>query len=362
MEAERQRCQQSEDQIELVGIEPAVLVVDTLPAIEAGKHIRSPPQDVVRGPNRTLIGLLKRGRDFNKSGPFGMFMTSVTAGLYITLGALLSLFIVVGVPSNGMTRLVQGIGLAAGFVPAVLSGGLIFHDPAALLNATILRTNGFRLIMLWIITWLGNAGGALAISVAIRGGWVLFAPQREALTAYSNEIVSYAEPGRTEDWFACMTNGIIAGAILSLISVGITGARSAAGKIWLIFIVVVATVAVSLEAAVINMGYLSIALVDNKIPGFNWGDAIWWNIVPATVGNVIGTIVLCILFYFYAYVMPAPAGSDSPVAPHHVAGVTEARRLGGEPTPKGAGGRSSPTLKPDMSHQSPAGATRAGAA
>lgn len=311
--------QQTIDEIQLVGVEPKVLAIDTLPPVQGGRHIRRPPQQVIRGPHVTLLALLKRGKDQLDVSFWEMFVLSLTFGIYVTLGALLSVFIATGIDSNGLTRLVLGIGLAAGFIPAFLSGGLLFHDPAAIASAMLVSPGGGarsyqKLVLLWLIGVCGNYGGSLLTAIVVRGGWVLFAPQRETLGFYANEIVDYGNPGGADAWFACLCNAIIGGLLVSYASIGMTSAQTASGKIWLIIVPVVTFLAASIEVTVANMGYTSLALVDNDVPEINWGDTIWYNLIPSIIGNAIGTIILVILFYYYAYVMN-PHSSGSPAGP-----------------------------------------------
>ena len=48
------------------------------------------------------------------------------------------------------------------------------------------------------------------------------------------------------------------------------------------------------------MGYFSIGLI-NGDSGIGWGEAIWWNIVPASLGNMIGGGTFVALLFWYTY-------------------------------------------------------------
>ena len=48
------------------------------------------------------------------------------------------------------------------------------------------------------------------------------------------------------------------------------------------------------------MGYFSVGII-NGGSGIGWGEAIWWNIVPASIGNIIDGEVLIALLFWYTY-------------------------------------------------------------
>ncbi len=77
-------------------------------------------------------------------------------------------------------------------------------------------------------------------------------------------------------------------------------ARTVSGKILGILFPIVAFVAIGLQHAPANMGYFAVGLIDGG-SGIGWGEAIWWNIVPASLGNVIGGAVLVALLFWYTF-------------------------------------------------------------
>ena len=48
------------------------------------------------------------------------------------------------------------------------------------------------------------------------------------------------------------------------------------------------------------MGYFSMGLIRGG-SGIGWGEAILWNIIPASLGNIIGGSVLVALLFWYTY-------------------------------------------------------------
>lgn len=46
-------------------------------------------------------------------------------------------------------------------------------------------------------------------------------------------------------------------------------------------------VSAGVQHSTANMGYFSIGLI-NDVPGVTWFDAVFWNIIPASLGNILG--------------------------------------------------------------------------
>jgi formate/nitrite transporter FocA (FNT family) len=61
----------------------------------------------------------------------------------------------------------------------------------------------------------------------------------------------------------------------------------------------------TLQHSPANMGYLFLALF-YKIPGVTWGSAFAWNLIPASIGNLIGGVVFVGgVMYFLHHPTPA---------------------------------------------------------
>lgn len=80
--------------------------------------------------------------------------------------------------------------------------------------------------------------------------------------------------------------------------------KSAAGKILAVYMPVFAFVACGFEHSVANMYYFFAALFASSkysITGFSFGQAIVNNLIPVTVGNVLGGCAFVALPYYLVY-------------------------------------------------------------
>lgn len=103
-----------------------------------------------------------------------------------------------------------------------------------------------------------------------------------------------------EGWFAVLISGILGNWLVGMAAFLATAARTISGKILGILFPIVAFVAMGLQHSPANMGYFSIGLIHGDV-GVGWAEAIWWNLVPATLGNLIGGAVLVALLFWYAF-------------------------------------------------------------
>ena len=83
-------------------------------------------------------------------------------------------------------------------------------------------------------------------------------------------------------------------------------ARSVQGKIWACFIPVLTFTALGVQHSTANMGLLINGLVFDGFVGFDppleygWGTVFAYNLIPASIGNIIGAFVLVVLLFSFA--------------------------------------------------------------
>jgi len=79
-----------------------------------------------------------------------------------------------------------------------------------------------------------------------------------------------------------------------------TAARTVSGKIVGILFPIVTFVALGVQHAPANMGYFATGLIHGHV-GTDLGEAIVWNLAPATVGNLIGGAIFVALLFWYTF-------------------------------------------------------------
>ena len=74
--------------------------------------------------------------------------------------------------------------------------------------------------------------------------------------------------------------------------------RSIIGKYVPVFLAVTLFVAANFQHSPANMGFFSLIMPSGRGPG--WDTALVWNILPASIGNMLGGALLVALSFWYA--------------------------------------------------------------
>ena len=264
--------------------------------------VLEPRGDIRRLPREVVLGFVDHAEEFLAADPLKQAALAFAGGSFIAFGAMLSVVLTVGVEQEGLARLLLGLGFAAGFTLVILSGSALFTEVNVLLPEMFLRRPRDlcrRCWRFWLIVYIGNAAGALFVGALINAGRIIGPEQGERLTELIGEKMQPMELG-VEGWFAVLVSGILGNWLVGMAAFLATAARTITGKILGILFPIVAFVAIGLQHSPANMGYFALGLIHGDV-GVGWGEAIWWNLAPASLGNVIGGAVLVALLFWYTF-------------------------------------------------------------
>ena len=258
--------------------------------------------DIRRLPHEVVHEFLEHAEEFFAAGPLRQLALAFAAGSFITFGAVLSVALTVDVEPVGLSRLLLGIGFAAGFIIVILSGSALFTEINVLLPEMFLsrpRDLCRRCWPFWLIAIAGNLLGALFVGSMVNGAHVLGPLQEERLFELIEEKMQFRDMG-TEGWFIVLVSGIMGNWLVGMAAFLATASRTVSGKILGVFFPIVTFVAIGVQHAPANMGYFATGLIGGG-SGVGWGEAIWWSLIPASLGNIIGGAVLVALLFWYTY-------------------------------------------------------------
>ena len=268
---------------------------------DCGAHLAD-RGEIRRLPHDVVLRFLDHAEEFFAAGPLRQLVLAFAAGSFITFGAVLSVALTVDVDSVGISRLLLGLGFSAGFILVILSGSALFTEINVLLPEMFLsrpRDLCRRCWPFWFIAIAGNVLGALFVGSMINGAHVLGPLQEERLFELMEEKMQFQELG-TEGWFVVLVSGILGNWLVGMAAFLATAARTVTGKIMGLVFPIVTFVAIGVQHAPANMGYFATGLIGGG-SGIGWGEAIWWNLVPASLGNIIGGALFVALLFWYTY-------------------------------------------------------------
>jgi len=244
-----------------------------------------------------------------------LFALAVLAGAFIALGAMFSTTTAAGssVLPYGVARLLIGLTFCVGLILVVVAGAELFTGNNLIVMAwASSKVSTLALLRNWVIVYIGNFIGSLGTAVL-----VFLAKQ---YTFGSGGVGEYALKVAASklhySFIQAVALGILCNALVCL-AVWLTfSARSTAGKILAIIFPITAFVAASFEHSVANMYFVPYALfikafdpafvtgLADKAPDLSsltWGTFFLKNLLPVTIGNIIGGAGLVALIYWFVY-------------------------------------------------------------
>lgn len=244
-----------------------------------------------------------------------LILIGIAAGFFIGIGAEASSLAMHGISNVGLARTVAGAVFPIGLMLIVLLGGELFtgnclismavYDKKAKLkgmirNLTIVYISNF--IGAALIAWMINNCGQLNFSDGGAGAFTI--------------KVALGKVGI--DPIQAIVSGILCNVLVCLAIFMAATAKDVAGKCIAIFFPIFVFVISGFEHCVANMYYIpaGIFAVQNplyaakatelygitaeQLSGLNFG-TIFSNLIPVTIGNIIGGMVFVGLLYWYLY-------------------------------------------------------------
>jgi formate/nitrite transporter len=258
-----------------------------------------------------------------------IFALSVLAGAFIALGAIFATTVMSNGDSfpYGVNRLLGGMTFSLGLILVIVAGAELFTGNNLIVMAwASRRVSTTRLLGNWTLVWLGNFAGAIATA-----GIMYFTRQYTfGHNAVGTTALTIANTKTSLGWGQAFTLGILCNALVCLAAWLSYGARSVTDKILAIVFPISAFVATGFEHSVANMYFISIGLfvkhdhtwvasLGSNAPdtsSITWTNFLWSNLVPVTLGNIVGGALMVGAVYWFIYLRPA-GGRSAGLSPKH---------------------------------------------
>ncbi|MBR1852696.1 MAG: formate/nitrite transporter family protein [Lachnospiraceae bacterium] len=226
---------------------------------------------------------------------------AVLAGIFIALGAFGSQ--VVSVDSGGsLGKFLGALIFPVGLLMVLMGGAELFTGNVLIFLSVLDQKASVKgMIRNWILVYLGNMAGGILVAMMLSYGhsYSLFDGQLAEL------VVSAAKAKVMLSFGDAFLRGILCN-ILVCIAVWVSFAASeAAGKILGLFLPVMLFVVSGYEHCVANMYFIPAGIFVSKVYGLEadirWSDFFFRNLLPVTMGNIVGGAVIVSTAYYLAY-------------------------------------------------------------
>lgn len=246
--------------------------------------------------------------------PFWTVLTlSVLAGAFISMGAIFATTVaggLSGVVPYGIARLLIGLAFCLGLILVVVGGAELFTGNNLIVMAWASgKVSTFALARNWTIVYFGNLSGSLGTAL------LMFMSRQYTFGGGAVGVAALnVANGKVQlGWVQAVFLGILCNVLVCLAVWMTYSARSTLDKIAAIIFPISAFVAASFEHSVANMYYVPIALLIKEYdPAFTqstgialenltWPNFIVNNLIPVTIGNMIGGALLVAIVYWFIF-------------------------------------------------------------
>jgi formate/nitrite transporter len=247
-----------------------------------------------------------------------VFVLAVLAGAFIALGAAFATTVgsgAAGMP-YGVTRLLVGLAFTLGLILVVVAGAELFTGNNLIVMAWASRRVGTLLLLRnWAIVYAGNFVGAFGTAVLVwLGKQYTFGGDAVGVTA-----LTIASTKTSYGFGQAVALGALCNALVCL-AVWLTyGAHTTADKILAVVPPIAAFVALGFEHSVANMYFVPVALLVKTdgawldataglpdLGDLTWGHFLLDNLLPVTIGNVVGGGLMVGAVYWFVYLRRRP--------------------------------------------------------
>jgi formate/nitrite transporter len=216
------------------------------------------------------------------------FTMALYAGAYIAFGGFLGLAVVSNCPgiygpNPGLGKLLFALLFPVGLTMNTLHGTELFTGNTMKLPAAIYegKTTFGKLCHNWFWSYLGNFVGSLALV------WLVV--QSGVLANCTGYAIKTAMAKGTLPWMQCFLRAVMANWLVCVAVWNAGAASSLTGKVLGIWPPISAFVAIGLEHSVANMFLIPLGIALGA--ELTFGQFITQNLIPVTLGNIVGGLV-----------------------------------------------------------------------
>jgi formate/nitrite transporter len=226
---------------------------------------------------------------------------AILAGAYIAFGGLLAIIVAGGLPgitaSNpGITKFLFGATFPIGLILVVIVGAELFTGNNAYFIPNVLsKTIRIQSVLKnWSYVYIGNFIGALFVAYVLT-----YLTHIVNSSPYLDSVYNIAINKTSHTFLVTFIKGIGANWLVCLAVWQGMAAKDVTGKILAIWLPVMAFVTIGFEHSIANMFFIPLAIFEGA--DITWMSFFMDNLIPATLGNIVGGVLFVGLPYGYLF-------------------------------------------------------------
>ena len=258
---------------------------------------------------------------------FSLLVLGILAGCYIALAGSLSTVVTNDLASyvgDGLSRLISGLVFSLGLILVVIGGAELFTGNSLMVTGWLEgKIRGRQVARNWTIVFFANFIGSILIAwfFYLSGVWEM----NGALVGAKSVLTANGKVGLT--WTQALVRGILCNWLVCLAVWLSSASKDGVSKILCIVFPITAFVACGFEHSIANMFFIPTGILLKSQPAvlaavapilgtdpagavsalanLNWGSFIVKNLIPVTIGNIIGGAIFVGTFYWSVFLKPS---------------------------------------------------------
>ena len=234
-----------------------------------------------------------------------MLILSIFAGMFIALGALGSSIASFGVQPAALSRLLSAAVFPIGLMMVVVAGAELFTGNCLIVIPVLARrASVLGLLYNWLVVYIGNFIGSMLVAAAAVYGHTLSSLYGGAL---AESAIATATAKVTLSFGDAFIRGVLCN-VMVCIAVWVSfAAKDIVGKVSALYLPVLLFVLCGFEHCVANMYFIPVGLLAAGSYGLPVPSDLTWlsfvvrNLIPVTLGNIVGGSVFVGCGYWLAY-------------------------------------------------------------
>jgi formate/nitrite transporter len=236
-----------------------------------------------------------------------MFVLAIFAGVYIGFGAQLMTTVKVGLASavgSGFASFLGGAVFSVGLMLVVIGGAELFTGNNLISVSCCHGKAGVGgLLKNWVVVYIGNFVGSVLLAVIVFGGFYAY----RAPGPMGDLALGVADAKVNLSFVEALCRGIGCNWLVCLAVWLAVSSKDTIGKIFACFFPIMAFVAMGFEHSIANMYFVPMGLFLKDWAGLSasanltWTGFVQYNLIPVTIGNIIGGAFFVGVLYWYVY-------------------------------------------------------------
>jgi formate/nitrite transporter len=220
------------------------------------------------------------------------------AGAYIAFGSMLAILVGGGSPevSPGIQKFLFGAVFPLGLIMVMLAGAELFTGNASYFIPNVMngKQSWKAVFRNWGLVYVSNFVGCIFIAY-----FLTHLTGTLSAEPWSESVQNIAAAKTANPFYKTFLKGIGANWLVCLAMWLGMSAKDTTGKILGMWWPVMAFVAMGFEHSIANMYFLPLSIMEGGELG--WGQMVISNLIPATLGNIVGGAFFVGFLYWFSY-------------------------------------------------------------